>query len=84
MPNILTRTKLALAILAVAATPAFAEVTALQRYETGAHLQHMSAPQKPQVLAQAEGTRSGNTRYGRSYAAAEQTGVDNGAYPQNA
>ena len=77
MNSILTRTRLALAILAVAAAPAFAQGTALQRYESGAHVQHASAPQKTQVLAQAEGTRGGNAMYGRNYAAAEQTGVVN-------
>lgn len=60
-----------------------AHADAVQRYESGAMIQHMSSPQKAEPYAQAEGPRGGNTMYGRQ-AAAEQTGVDNGAYHQAA
>ncbi len=42
------------------------------RYEGGANIQHMSAPQRTQALAQAEGTR-GTVSYGRQYSQAEGT-----------
>ncbi|MBN9563612.1 MAG: hypothetical protein J0H14_23250 [Alphaproteobacteria bacterium] len=60
-----------------------AHADAVQRYESGAMIQHMSSPQKAEPYAQAEGTRGGNSMYGRQ-AAAEQTGVDNGALRQAA
>jgi hypothetical protein len=60
-----------------------AHADAVQRYESGATIQHMSSPQKAEPYAQAEGPRGGNTMYGRQ-AAAEQTGVDNGAFRQAA
>ncbi len=42
------------------------------RYQGGATIQRMSAPQRTQALSQAEGTR-GTTPYGRQYGQAEGT-----------
>lgn len=61
-----------------------AHADAVQRYESGAMIQHMSSPQKAEPYAQAEGPRGGNTMYGRQQAAAEQSGVDNGTFRQAA
>ena len=65
-----------LAILCVQ-TPASAsaEATAYQ-YDRGLDVQRANAPQKAYALDQARSTRDGDSR---RYAAAEQTGVDNGA-----
>ncbi len=61
-----------------------AHADAVQRYESGAMIQHMASPQKAEPYAQGEGPRGGETMYNRRQAAAEQTGVDNGAYHQAA
>jgi hypothetical protein len=61
-----------------------AHADAVQRYQGGEMIQHMSSPQKARPYAQGEGSRGGETMYNRRQAAAEQTGVDNGTYRQAA
>ena len=55
---------------------ASAEADAAYRYDRGLDLQRANAPQKAYALDQRGWTRDGSPQ---RYAAAEQTGVDNGA-----
>jgi hypothetical protein len=74
MRNTMIAAAAALALMGVQA----AHADAVQRYETGATLQHMAAPQQARPSADAGATGIDNGRFRQ--AAAEATGVDNGAY----
>ena len=63
---------LAAAALGFLGLQATANANDVARYEGAISVQHISAPQRAQALAQAEGTQ-GQTNYGRGYAQAEGT-----------